>query len=285
VENEKFAPVYASQAFEHAGEYGLRFLAQAETASVLPFENLDPQYQGLVDAVETPEEKESWRSMLRNEEFRTDLYTKGPAPDSALEDSLLWGMSFSNIAPFSTMQREIACGSRMMNLTDPLVAAIVEICEDGTVTANQLCGHEDLHRYSPRQIMETMQILELSGLFAFSDGGFWEADAGLQGKWTLQGSFGRALMDTRLAKDRTAYVPAPAIGSAIIMEPLDALALQALDGRTLKKASYFMLRALNETAPDLLNFTIDQTWVENYLENFKRSWGPILLKLGAVEIS
>jgi ubiquinone/menaquinone biosynthesis C-methylase UbiE len=286
--NDHFKPVYCSDAFADAGQYGLKFVAQSESQFNLPFERVNEAYRGYIESLPDRLEQEIWSSLLRNDFFRTDLYTKILPPQRTIEDSPLWDRVFMLIHPAEDVPAELSCGSRQLDKADPLVAALMAVAGTTPMPLRDMLKQESLRRYSPRMILETAQLLELSGNFAFLLAPPVKVTA-RTGKaaetpaiWHFAQPSFRVLLAANLMPNGFGHLAAPALGSTIRFELMDALALLALDGRSREDAAMEFARALNEDAPELLRYTARPDWARGYLDALAERWQIILKRLGSL---
>lgn len=280
--NDNFAPVYASDAFAHAAKYGLNYVAQAETCNNLGFERVPEQFRGYIDSIEDRIEREIWSSLLRNDFFRTDLYTKVLPEPQLLAESSLWDKTFMLIHTVSELPASLSCGSRELDITDPLIAGMIEVAGSKPLTLRQMCRHSRLRRYSERMIFETAQLLELSGYFGFLLHEPVTNAARKDKVWHFTNLAFRPLLACDLFKNTFGHLAAPCLGSTLRFEMKEALAILALEGRTKEKAAIEFARSLNEHAPDLLSYPASVEWARGYLDDFDERWAEILLRLGAI---
>ncbi|WP_284178524.1 class I SAM-dependent methyltransferase [Rhabdaerophilum sp. SD176] len=294
--NDNFSPVYCSDAFADARQYGLHFVAQSESAYNLPFERVAEAYREYIDSMSDRLEQETWSSLLRNDFFRTDLYTKILPPQHALEDSPLWDRVFMLIHPADDLPDQLTCGSRELAKNDALVAALITVSGTTPMTVRDMLKHNSLRRYSPRMIMETAQLLELSGYFGFLlspplniNGCAAKASIATTRDdaariWHFAKPSFRPLLAMNLMSNEFGYLAAPAFGSAMRFELMDTLALLALDGRSLGAAAEEFARALNDDAPHLLRYPAKADWARGYLDAFNERWHVILQQLGSIRV-
>lgn len=286
--NDNFSPVYCSDAFNHAGQYGLHFVAQSESAYNLPFERVAEAYRGYLESMPDRIEQEIWSSLLRNDFFRTDLYTKILPQQKAIEDSPIWDRVFMLIHAADDIPDTLTCGSRELETGDALVAALIAVAGGTPTTLRDMLKHERLRRYSPRMIMETAQLLELSGYFAFLlrppvKVAKRAAKAGDTGEtWQFAKPSFRALLAMNLHANEFGHLAAPSLGSTLRFELMEALALLALDGRSREAAAEEFARSLNEDAPHVLRYPAKTDWARGYLDAFDESWNMILRQLGSI---
>ena len=280
--NDNFAPVYCSEIFQHAGGFGLNFIAQAETCYNLDFERVPPQFREFLSSLSDALEQEVWASLLRNDFFRTDLFSKTLPERISLEDSDLWAKALVPIAPLADLPRNVSCGSRELATDDPVVGALIAAVSEGPRSLAELCLHPNLCRFSPRVIIETAQSLELSGYFAFLLRMPTSHAQQPQGSWRFANSAIGVLLRERLMENQCGYLAAPNLGTAIRLDQASALALLALDSRSLEEAGIEFARSLNEDAPELFRFAVSADWAITYLEDFERRWRQILFTVGSV---
>jgi len=281
--NRHFAPLYCSELFAHARQRGLVFVAQAETQPNLPFERVPAACLNYLAAIADFEEREVVSSLLRNDGFRTDLYARQWPAAVELEHSPLWDMAFTTITPLRDLPAHLACGSRSLARASDLVDAITEAAEPGALTMREIAAQPRLRRHSPRLVLETAQLLELSRHYAFvadADGATTVPDT--RG-WRIGCRGARVLLEARLRENGFGHLAAPRLGSAIRLDVLGSLAVLCLDdAASHAEAAAQLARLLNEAWPDLLAYRADDDWAAGFLADFAAHWGPVLVKLGAI---
>lgn len=281
--NEAFSPVYCAEVFDHAAKYGFGFIGQAESCYNIPFEKLPAEYAELVASKETVAEAEVWTSMLRNDQFRTDLFAKTTPEASAIEDTQLWGMAFTNLLPLQKLDPVLECGSSEIDLRGTLESQIVELSETGELRLADLCSVQGLRQYSPKVILQTVQALELSGYFAFMERPCEPVDALHEANWQFSHKSIPVLAKAQIDDNALPWFAAPNLGSGIRMETIDALALLSIDGAIEREAVTSFIHALNDDNPEILGFQVSEEWATGYLYDFREQWGPVLFKLGIME--
>lgn len=279
--NRHFAPVYCEQAFADARSRGLTFVAQAETRPNLAVERAPAACLDYLAGVPDFEAREVMASLLRNDAFRTDLYVRRlPAP-LEIERTPLWDRVFTTLVPLRDIGAELRCGSRVLARAAPIVDALLDACVEGTRTLRQLAAAPGLVRYSPRAVIETAQLLELSQCFGFL-GQPAPAQTGGSGPWRLASPAFGILLESRLRDNGFGHLAAPGLGSAIRLGVLESLAVLCLEQESPGNAAHDLADRLNRDWPELLAFRVDAEWARRYLDDFVSQWDPLLRKLGTI---
>lgn len=279
--NRHFAPVYCEQAFADARSRGLTFVAQAETRFNLAIERAPVACLDYVAGIADFEAREVMASLLRNDAFRTDLYVRRLPEPVEIERSPLWDMVFTTLVPARDIGAELHCGSRVLARDTPIVDALLGACAEGVLTLRQLAAAPGLVRHSPRAVLETAQLLELSQCFGFLG---WPAPARTAGTgpWRLASPAFGILLESRLQDNGFGHLAAPALGSAIRLGVLESLAVLCLAQASPGDVAGELAGRLNRDWPGLLAFRVDTGWAGRYLDDFRAQWGPLLRKLGSI---
>lgn len=280
--NRHFAPLYCSTLFAQARRQGLVFVAQAETRPNLPFERVPPACLDYIARIADFEEREIASSLLRNDGFRTDLYMRAWPAATDLEDSPLWDQAFTTITPLRDIPAELICGSRRFSLTDDLVDAITTGCVAGRLTLRELAALPRLRRHSPRLVLETAQLLELSRHYAFLIEPAPDDEACVAEDWSLAADSARVLLASRLRDNGFGHMAAPRLRSAIRLDVSSSLAVLCLDADGPGVPGARLADRLNRDWPELLAFRVTEAWASGFLDDFKAHWGPVLRKIGAI---
>lgn len=280
--NEAFAPVYCSEIFEHAGQFGLEFIAQSETCYNIASEKVPGQYAEYIAGYDDRIEREVWTSMMRNDQFRTDLYSKVVPAESALEESQLWDMVFTNIVPIEKLDAVLECGSNEIDITGTLEAALIENCINAELTLSELCSADGLRQCSPRSILETAQLLELSGKFGFLNNKPEGEAPPLDANWVLCNAATAVLIKAQINDEAAPFIPATSLGTGLRVETIEALALLSMDGADQETGVAMFMEYLNTVHPELLGYRVSAEWCAGYLYDFRSQWGSVLHKLGII---
>ncbi|MCB1458247.1 MAG: methyltransferase domain-containing protein [Nitratireductor sp.] len=280
--NDQLKPCYAADVFSHAARYGLTFLAQSESCYNIPFERVPSQYLDFIAGFKDDIERETWASLLRNDDFRTDLYSSVMPERQRLEDSPLWDMALTTIIPVRDLPRELECGSRVLLSGDDLISGMIAACEAGDKNLREMCNHPALQRFPRRLILETAQLLELSGHFAMMPAPVATGRPGDDRKWQFSLPGFRQLVRERLYDGDIIYAPCPALRTALMIGQMEAVALLACSGNNQDEAVAQFSKMLNEDFPELLRFEADADWASNYLADFRQNWGRLFVKLGTL---
>ena len=285
--NRHFAPRYCEEVFADAARHGLRFVAQAETQPNLPFARVPSGCGHLVDEIDDFDEREILASLLRNESFRTDLYMRERPTAVDIEASPLWDRVFTSVVPIRHLGREIEGGGRTLDSSDPLVEALITHAEAGRWRLRELCQLPALRRFSPRTLLETAQVLELSTCFAFLpaagvSGGVGTTGDGEAAGWRFGCAATRELLERGLRDNGFGSLLAPRLGSALRIGALESLAILVLTDGDPASAGERFAACLNEQWPELLSFRIDAVWAAGYLADIEADWGSLLRKLGTL---
>ncbi|MBU6271677.1 MAG: class I SAM-dependent methyltransferase [Betaproteobacteria bacterium] len=280
--NRHFAPLYCSTLFADARRQGLVFVAQAETQPNLPFERVPPACLDYLARIADFEEREVASSLLRNDGFRTDLYMRAWPAAVDLEDSPLWDQAFTTLTPLRDIPAELVCGSRRFHLSDELVDAITEGCAAGRLTMRELAALPRLRRHSPRLVLETALLLELSRHYAFLTAPAPAEDGPLPECWRLAPGSAGVLLASRLRENGFGHLAAPRLGSAIRLDVMASLAVLCLAEPDADAPGARLADWLNRDWPALLAFRVTESWAGGFLDDFRAHWGPVLRKLGVI---
>lgn len=271
--NENFRPIYASQAFEEVGKQGLSFLSQAESVYALPKWNAPPFLDGMLEELDRPGDRESWASLLRNDDFRTDIYSRKLPARSTPEDSPLWDMTLALLVPQQNLPSVLHCGPADLDRDAPLVEALLTYASVPGSPLRELRRHPDCALVPPRVVLETAQLLDLAQVVRFVDPDMPGRPLDAQHSWAFADPLTPALLRDALASQNLCYLPAPGFGTALMIEPLLAYALLAsveVDG-----AERF-LDSVQGPAAVHVEGSVDMAWCAGFLAETKARWASVL---------
>jgi len=270
--NQNFRPIYASQAFAQAKTYGLHFMAQAETLYSIPKWNEPRFLDGLLASLNAPEDREIWVSLLRNDDFRSDIYARTPLRKTTIDRTRIWDMSVAAVHPIEDVDQELSEGPVTIDTEEPLMATLLHAARRPGQTLRSLCQHPDLIATSPALILEAAQLLELEEVIRLVEPGALGQVLDPDVPWQFADPMTSVLLADALKTGNVCYLPAPGFASAIHVEPMLAHACLALAS---KKPVKTFQTALNVTAPHLMDYPVNLTWCETYLEQVKERWAGI----------
>lgn len=272
--NQNFRPIYASQAFEEAGAHGLHFLSQAESLYALPKWNEPPFLQGMLEEMGRPEERESWISILRNDDFRSDLFARQRPEQCVPEDSALWDMTLALMVPRQNLPHVLPCGPAELEVGAPVVRALLDAAEQPGAPLHALRSHPDCALVPPRVLLETAQLLDLAQVVRFvppeTPGTGLDPDT----DWQFADALTPALLEDALATGNLCYLPAPGYGTGLMIEPLLAHAFLAIAEGAEGAGRFFA--ALKGPAASLIEGPVDLQWCAGFLSETKSRWAPVL---------
>ena len=236
-----------------------------------------------LSSVRGRDEREAMASLLRNDAFRTDLYARR-LPDAVdLENSPLWDMVFTTLVPVRDIGPQLHCGSRTLARGAPLIEALLAACTEGALTLRELAAGPELLRHSPRAVLETAQMLELSKGFGFLRERAPARGPASSGPWRMARPAFGVLLRSRLRENGFGCLAAPRLGSAIRLGTLESLAVLCLSEEPPEEAAGTFASLLNREWPELLGCTIGRDWASRYLLDFDAHWHPVLRKLGTLD--
>jgi SAM-dependent methyltransferase len=165
--NENWRVMPFSTVAKALGEAKLSFVCTAHLIDQVDAFTLTPEAQKLLAGVQNPILNQSLRDYFVNQQFRRDVFVKGPRKLTQLEQvELLRAESFTLLTPLEEIPDELTSSLGQVSLPESFHHALVEVLAEGQYapkTLQQLASHAKLKSLPFAQIVQALVALSGAG--------------------------------------------------------------------------------------------------------------------------
>ncbi len=225
--NADWHPMPFAKAADHLAEAKLSFAASAAILENIPGISIPSAGQEVLQTIRDPIMRETTRDYFINQQFRRDIFVKGPRPMSVHDHIkrtnqvrfVLIGDPEKVPLKVNTTIGEVELRA---DIYEPLAKALAGLT-DGTATVEELTAHKDLASLNRAQIWEAMLVLTGAGYVSAASSSTTPADDEAAARSLNAHVLERA--EGGLGVD---YLAAPKLGSAIQVGRIEQLFLRAV---------------------------------------------------------
>ncbi len=256
-----------------------------------------------LDQADNKTERESRRSILSNEFFRRDVYSKSALPlmgDAPINTNIQ--------RPFSLLDKQVI-GSRYSDFhihrqfpaykseaafQAPLYDLLIKHTYQGRKTVKELCAEDDLSVFSSTKISNALyELIAAEHLELFAQKAtkpYQHRNKSLKLSITLP--INRFILHKRLVIEGECYLASCVLGSAVNLALVPSVCLWAYSNHKTKNKNVFIKSTLlaakahwekQEEMEGIKEVTT--SWIENQRLQFEQGWLPLLVRYGVVHIS
>jgi hypothetical protein len=228
--NADWHPMPFSLAADQLAEAKLTFAASAAMLENLPAISVPAAAHQVLQEIKDPVMRETTRDYFVNQQFRRDIFVKGPRPMSAYDHNkqiekerfILIGDPEKCPEKVTTVIGEAELRADFYN---PLVKVLAK-CPDGSATVGELMASKELGMLNRAQIWEVLLVLTGAGYVAPTSKSSTPAE---------DGAASRALNDRLMQRAEAGagvdYLAAPRLGAATLVPRIDQMFIIALKAK------------------------------------------------------
>ncbi|MEB3229516.1 MAG: class I SAM-dependent methyltransferase [Leptolyngbyaceae bacterium] len=162
--NQNSYPFYHSKIVQQLAEAKLNFAASAEIGDQFDNLKLNQEQRQLLDTLSNSTLQETIRDFILNTRFRKDLFVKGSARLSSLEQAeILSRMRFALLVDPENIYYKIKLGERAIQLDENIYKPLVNAIAHSPQTLRDLMRHPALSHLSFATILQALKILMTMG--------------------------------------------------------------------------------------------------------------------------
>jgi len=244
----------------------------------------------LLEATENEVAREIHKSLILNEMFRRDLYTRAERRAPAEERGALFGdVVFGSRVPQSQITREVPLGRVMLQYGAKIYDDLIPAVADGTRTVDEICALPAFKELSRDVVLTALHRLAVGGQIRPFAAKAPKVDKAPK-SFRIVHALNRALLKERLMRDPFCALASPVLGSGISIDLTQGLLLLAGDEVGPDKA---VARAVELLAESGQPFQKEGVVVEDANEardllqakqaEFTETWAPLLQRFGIIE--
>lgn len=285
--NGHYEPLYFSDVVATFQQMGLTFAGSAKIYRNRERNYLSSRHMDHLNGADTPEQRESRASYLRNESFRWDVFRRGEAATTGKAELPL-KMYFGAVRDAEALPKRASAGRRRIDVTSDIAKALFDVAGSGQFCLQELYDHPGLGRFGPDLILETLNDFVAADLFLPLLAPYLEGSNDEAALLRLTPLVNRKLIDRTLRTEGKAYVCSPITGQAQRLNFINGLLLLSMDGKTLAESkSEFdgvLARAARQSGHPFISAedAASASWRSTRIESFVRSYLPRLLKTGVL---
>lgn len=230
--NASWEPQYFSEVATDMSEAELRFCG----TTVWPKNYLDlcipGEFQEILLSADSDFTRETHKSLILNERFRTDIYSRNSATLSGRERAGLFSeLYFSSVVPEEEIARKIRVGPVDVKYDADIYDVLIPILCDGETSVEALWDNPDLARYSESFIAESVNNLVPGGQFQPMLSPSRRRTLVPFDDFSIRSDINRELVTQRLLSDGGCFQASPVLGTALRLDLLSGLIVLGTDAK------------------------------------------------------
>ena len=291
--NESWEPQYFSQIAAEMAQAGLRFCGTTAMARNYADLSIPKAFRGLLDAANDDFVRETHKSLILNEKFRTDVYVRGTDFVPQEQRSRLFETTFfgANV-PATEITRHVQVGAMTVNYEGKIYDELIPALADGTRSAAEICGLPAFESVPPADVIKAINNLVPGGQFRPLAARAPQLSNRGPENLRIASRFNRAVLEERLLAGGANVVPlaSPVMGNGIMADSITGLLLLAFDRGGSDDLVERVLVLLEETGRSLR--TDDRTvsdpaearkLIDFASAKFRTQHLPLLIRFGILE--
>jgi len=282
--NRDLTPFYHADVAAELEEAKLSYVGSANLLDTLDAANLTAEQDALLKSVSGSRERETLRDFVLNQQFRRDVYVKGPVPLNAVEVRQRWLKTrFVLSTRRMLVPNKVTGALGEATLKDEIYQPILNGLADGPRTVEELMSDPKIESVGWGRVLQALTVLVGSGHLqpALDRAGDGE-------RLERAKAFNMAVIEKARASDLYQYLAAAVSGGAVAVDRISQLFLfaaqhnsdnpPALVWEQLKAVGQSLMREGNtlETPEENL------AEVEMLFERFKANQLPVFRSIGVV---
>lgn len=221
--NRHWRPLYFSEIVEHLTAAKLTFGASASISDHIDGVALSPEAQKLISEVSEPIRREVTRDYLINQQFRRDVFVKGPTTMSAQQRvQALANQRFAMMQPRDEVKLEVTFPVGKCQLRPEVYQPIIERLVEKPCSLAELTDALSVRGLNSAAILQALSVLVATGSASPAVTAAQEA----QRRAAAQ-RYNTTVLDRCLDLVEPFYMASPVLGSAVPISRLDAMFLLA----------------------------------------------------------
>lgn len=222
--NKEWTPFYFADVVNDLSSAKLDWLCSSNIIDNIPMLSLSAEHQKVLNDVRSPIRRESVRDYLNNQQFRRDLFVKGPQDLSVHEfEQLLISTTYALVTPRSKIALQIQTAAGTIQLQDAVYNVVLDSLAAGPISGLGMIQAGQTAGLQPSQVIQAINIL--SALHHLSP--LLPVD-GLDARRQITSQFNAEIM--RRA-ERSADLPvlaSPVSGTGVFLDRVAVLLLSAV---------------------------------------------------------
>jgi SAM-dependent methyltransferase len=282
--NADLTPFYHADVVSELGDAKVTYVGSAAILENLEGASLMPEHAAFLQKVPTRLEKETLRDFLVNQQFRRDIFVRGPLPISFIESEFHWNRQrFILSVPRAEIEPQIKHGRGEVGLRPEVLEPLADALADGPRTVAQLFTNPKVRELPRQAVLEALAALV--GV-EYVQPALDEATE--QDRVPTTQAFNLAVMSTAKVSNDLQFLASPITGGAIHVDRISQLFLLARRVGRAADATRFAWDTLRSAGTSMLKDggAVCETPEENLAELEKKRAAfesrelPILTSLG-----
>lgn len=278
--NEAHDPLYVRDVTARMNGADLDYLGSTNLVRNFDIYSIPQGFQDLIAQSPTRSIAEHHRSILRNEQFRDDVYLKSAHGLMPQQDSFS-DLIIGSIVPASHLPEEFTAGPLPLITPQSVLHKLAGYVMSGLLSVEELICHPDLCELGPTTITQGVLDLMVTDYFAPLTQKARSLDEFSSG-WELTSPLSAVLLEDRVFADGAAPLIAPVLGGGYTMPAQQSLCLWALVNHGPEHAAHAMATVFSTPGNPFVSCPVSTGWIEALLESFCSNWLPVLMRLGVV---
>ena len=275
-----FEPQYFTDVANEMNTIGLTYAGTSRFHRNWDKNVISSRFKEHVEEADDRQKSEERRSFLRNEFFRRDVYFRGDDSQRTKDiDTAFGDLVIGPGIAESRIKRQVHIGRRKVNFKTSLYDVLIPVALKGKYSVDDICSLPELESHTREDILQAIHELVASEQFEPQARKVTALGAGTK-KLTLElvSAMNRFLLEQRLVQDGKCYLASPVTGSAMRLNFLPGIFVQALDGRTEAQAKVWAEETLLAIDGKLLKEykirkgVVNHEWIEKEFERFRKRY-------------
>lgn len=232
--NRHLVPFYHADVCAELDDAKLSFVGSASLVDTMDAANLTPEQDAFLKTMPTLTMRETMRDFVLNQQFRRDVYVKGPVPLNAIESRDRWArMRFALTVRRDVVPLKIKGALGEATLKEEIYKPILDGLANGPRTPDELMSDPAIAAMGLLRVIQATTILVGAGHLQPSLNADGDAD-----RTAHTQSFNTAVMNRARSSDDLQSLASPVTGAATSVDRVSQLLLLALQNKAEDPAQF-----------------------------------------------
>ncbi len=279
--NESWHPLYFSQVATEMAGADLSFCGSADIARNYLDLTIPEEFQPLLRTANNDLVRETHKSLILNERFRSDLFCRKANFVPQDDRSRLFANSiFGCQVPDTDIKREVKVGDRLVGYSGKIYEDLIPSAAGGTRSATELAHLPALENYGADSVIRALNHLVAGGQFSAFAQRARESKPEALDNFRICSDFNRTVLKRRLLSDGHCPLASPVLGNGLVVGLTVGLLLLAWEEVGAERASERACELVSQSGRNLLHDgqpVVDPAKRQTLLENDQRNLRERLL--------